>query len=254
MFQTILISVGIWLTLLPQDVPAPAAPEKPKTQPEKKIETKPQATLPFPEGKTVRYRWTLKGQEVGESYFSWQKYKHGGIQVDGRLEYSGMGAQLYVTAKTLLDAEMRPIRLDLFLRGAAAAVNIPGGRRVEVDFQDESAAVKITNLAGGPPIEREREIPVPYAVYANNAFEHFVLLAPQIAASGSTTSIRVFMPGRDEVFSLRFNRQKPAADSGSDGLSRWKFAHTTFAGEVWIDKQGRLKRYQQGETIVEMVE
>lgn len=226
---------------------SPAAPDKksPKTSPKNDLK----ASLPFPEGETIRYVWLTGGKNTGDLRFTWRRPEAdpSGLELNANREIDGEGNRLFSTTKTTLRADLKPVALSQTLRSFKEP-NLTGGRQTQAVFEGDTATLTFTELGQGATRTQQHTATGQYLIFEKHAFEHWVVLATLLPKRGSP-SLRLFMPSQGKMFKIQFNRQEPK-EGDEEGVSRWDFVDASFAGSLWVSDDGRLHRYKQGKTDI----
>ncbi|MBN1417416.1 MAG: hypothetical protein JXP34_01495 [Planctomycetes bacterium] len=215
------------------------------------------APPPFPwkAGVEYRFRWKYDGAFVGATRFRFEEAK--GSVADGRkiawrstatLEYARPGNRLSGTFYTDYDSGWHPLQ---FRRQFAASVaGFGGGESLVARFG--KADVEIVTQQGTQQIKETHALEGPQFLCGSFAMEHWAVFLSRVAhpvPSGHT--IPTYQP---ETGPLPIELSSPSEER-IDGVrcTSYSFRSTGFDGRLWIDGEGRLRRYVQGKLEITLV-
>ncbi|MGE4619348.1 MAG: hypothetical protein AAEJ04_06005 [Planctomycetota bacterium] len=234
------------LTFLPLlHSPTIDTPPDPPSQDSQKV------PLPYSSEERHEWEWTQEGIPVGKTTVLLiapePEQDHWGL--DARLRWSRQGRSLDLRQRTDFSPDsLEPIRTRK--EGRISALGV-GDRRLVVatEISNHEARIVVQSPDEGTQIDRRLPFPAGSVVLENQSFEHWILIAAQLArkkkaASPGSHIFSALIPSeyRTLKLELTFDRQEK---SGSQTLLRWNVKSTDFSAKIWISPEGTLERYQQ---------
>ncbi|MEM7166779.1 MAG: hypothetical protein AAF581_15030 [Planctomycetota bacterium] len=240
--------------------PAAKPPKTTATDTEKAAKPKPQKEirLPHSDGTPIKYQWIVQGAEGGDTEVRWRVIEVEGesqIQITARSRFDALGRRLFYAGVThVRAADLSPVSYERTTNVFSGGVQ--GGAKISATFADNLATVLTIQLAGGKqPQKRQRQMPTPHYLYGDQGFEHWVLLATRLAEIGSGER-QFYMPSSDRFLPMLFTRIDPKDEEipHPRGWTRWTAAGPALNATLWLDGNGLLRRYTQGEIAIVYVE
>lgn len=217
--------------------------------------------------------WTHERKRVGETRFRFRDLKappKDGAKagaapgpaeryvLTSRLEYSRDGNTQKTERELRFDSSLALLkyhtrsRLDA-VNGAKAVQDAQGwreGKRLAIEVAQDSR--------GDRPARVELELPDGAWVLLASAPECLVLVLPRLLESEKPAPVPIAYPDFGKVFEVEFRpRGEEAVRLSGEGevkCRRFEFSSgdRQLQGEVWIDARGRMLRYRQGSTEIQL--
>jgi len=204
--------------------------------------------MPWKPGTEYRFQWRYDGTSVGITLFRIEDGK--GDVLSGRrvgwrtrasLDYSRPGTRLRGEFLTDYDPDWRPI---LYRRQFSASVGgFNGGESIEARF--DKSGVEIVTQQGKSQVKESHALDEPVYLCGAQAMEHWAIFLsrmPRPAPPGFR--IPTYQP---ETGSLPIELSAPSEERiAGVRCTAYSFRSTGFEGRIWVDEEGRLRRYVQG--------
>lgn len=192
--------------------------------------------FPFETGKMYRYVTKMGTKKIGFLEFfvffnkTTQVYE---ITAIGKLLQSGIS----FTSNTKYDKNLKPLSYEL------KQTNSNGEKNIESVCDFKAKGVKAHFRKGEQILDRLVPIASNYVFLDNNSYHHFAIFASQLPFSlTKKVSIDIFHPRRLQITKGLFVPLQKL----KDGTYVFQFKTSFYDLKVWIDKQGRMVKYKQG--------
>lgn len=198
--------------------------------------------LPWKDGVGYEFLW-YEDQLVGKTSFRFDRAPDGaGIICKSTLEFSGRGSHLKGKFTTAFDPTLAP---RAYMSSFSGGIGGRHGRGAGVimGVHPDEIRVNVGATGKGP----QRSFPVPrerYWLYGHHAIQHWAVFATAIDRSQKST-LKVFMPDFLRFASIVFTPQGTENIRGRNATRLDFDVEGLFAGQAWIDADGRLLRLRQ---------
>jgi hypothetical protein len=206
--------------------------------------------MPWKLDNEYTFRYVQDGQEIGREVMTLSKVNREGkdhfqVKSDTNLKAGNVA----VLSKTTLVATAGALPLS-FYRDLDA-----GGQKYTFDckFLDGAVAVKIS---GAKEIALDVKLPDGCYCFDNNLMASWVLICSQLnLEAGKNLDIRAFHPSSLQTFTLSCEPSKPEAVkiSGKE-MECYRCEVPALKNSLWVTRDGRFVKTQQGKLVVELVE
>ncbi len=239
----------------------PAVPEEKASLPGE------QAKFPLRFGREYRYTWVLKNTKVGETRMritevdapagsAHKKY----FRSSSSFRYEREGQFQSGEQDCFFDPTWRPLQYETHQRYSGL-----GDRR---SFQEQKGQIRggrleykvIHNGATNQPVHSEMEAPADAYLFLNQSVDSWAILAANLLRRPSTYEAKVMYPDFLRVYEVTFSfeKEEPVAigkDEKPIGrLFLFQSKERQIAGKVWVDNEGRLLQYEQGDLLITLAE
>ena len=238
MFPTIFLLIAA--------ISAPGQDPTPQPPAEKPVTSEKEMEVPWVPGTTEKYRWILDGQEVGRTEFSVERTDQHWV-LTSTWTYSARGRQFSAKSKTLLDRKTLEPRK--FEQDQKSVVPRAGAHTRRVDATFDKGLLKVKCEDGGRVVNGELVVRPETYLFGNQAVEHIVALSSVIRKKGGGVFTLV------RPFAQSFLEAEVSSDGseelGDQKVNRYKLTAPSMEARLWIDGDGTLRKFQQGELEVE---
>jgi hypothetical protein len=204
--------------------------------------------LPWKPGVEYRYVWIRDGRKAGETRFGLEEHTgaSGAYAVlTATRTYDWEGSSQRARSTTTFLAGGRPLAFDETLE-VSGLQRLHAQQLTEIRFQDGKAHVKyILNGKEDAPRLLDLDVAADAFLSANQAVEHWAILAPGLRDAGDRRELKLFYPDHAKVLAVVFEKTgeeklKVGADEVAATRLRFECAEERLKGALWIDGAGRL--------------
>ncbi len=225
------------------------------------------AAFPLHFGREYRYTWVLKNTKVGETRMritevdapvgsSHKKF----FRSSSSFRFEREGQFQSGEHDSFFDSRWRPVQYETHQRYS--------GLQDRRSYQDQKGQIRggrleytvIHNGATHQPVHSEMEAPEDGYLFLNQAVDNWAILAADLLRRPSTYDARVMYPDFLRVYEVTFTfEREESVDTGASEkpigrLFHFRSKERQLDGQVWVDRQGRLLQYQQGDMRISLEE
>lgn len=216
--------------------------------------------FPWKLDRPYEYTWRLDGEPAGSLTLVFRRRKDADgewlvLRTERRLRHGGKS--LHSTGELHFDEkDGRPI---LYRDEAEASqANGSGRQTTRIRFEKDRAESKIIpNSNAERAVEKTIPIKSDTLLFGTGALDHWTLFASRLRGR-EKVKIPVLYPEFARVIEIEFTPkgedEEIRVGDRTVRARKFEFRYRDFAdrGEIWLDEEGRLIRYQSGPTLLEL--